>query len=120
MYCTILSCTTLDSIIFSHWPQLYFKPLAYLTVTNNLAENVIRPFVIGQKNWLLCDMSKGTQSGAIVYTLGETAKANGLNPFDYLSFLLNEIRYLGKTPANVFMDITPERKHRKQQIYGKG
>ncbi|MCH5260680.1 MAG: transposase domain-containing protein [Lachnospiraceae bacterium] len=49
--------------------------------------------MIGRKNWLFCDTLKGVESSAIVYTMVETAKANGLDPFDYLSFLLNEIRY---------------------------
>ena len=64
------------------------------------AENAIRPFVVGRKNWLFCDTPKGAEASAIVYIMVETAKANGLDPFDYLSFLLDAIRYLGKTPPN--------------------
>ena len=59
---------------------------------------------MGRKNWLFYDTPKGAESSAIVYTMVETAKANGLDPFDYLSLLLNEIRYLGKTPPNALLE----------------
>ena len=55
-----------------------------LDISNNPAENAIRPFVVGRKNWLFCDTPKGAEASAIVYTLVETAKANRLEPFDYL------------------------------------
>ena len=45
-------------------------------ISNNFAENAIRPFVVGRKNWLFSDTTKGAQSSAIVYTLVETAKAD--------------------------------------------
>ena len=65
-------------------------------ISNNLAENAIRPFVIGRKNWLFCDTPKGAKASAAVYSLVETAKANDLEPFAYLSYILDELRYLGK------------------------
>ena len=40
-------------------------------ISNNLAENTIRPFVVGRKNWLFCDTPKGAESSAIVYTVVE-------------------------------------------------
>ena len=42
-------------------------------ISNNLAENAIRPFAVGRKNWLFCDTVKGAESSAIVYSLVETA-----------------------------------------------
>jgi transposase len=59
-----------------------------LELSNNRAENAIRPFVVGRKNWLFCNSQKGARASAIVYSFIETAKANGLKPFDYLQFLL--------------------------------
>jgi len=73
-------------------------------ISNNLAENAIRPFVIGRKNWLFCDTPKGAEASATVYSLVETAKANDVEPFAYISFLLDELRYLGKTPPAVELD----------------
>lgn len=70
-----------------------------MDISNNLAENAIRPFVVGRKNWLFCDSVKGADSSAIVYTLVETAKANGLDPYDYLLRILTWLPCFGKTPA---------------------
>jgi transposase len=47
---------------------------------NNRAENAIRPFVIGRKNWLFCDTQAGAHASANLYSIIETAKANGLEP----------------------------------------
>jgi hypothetical protein len=57
-------------------------------ISNNIAEASIKPFTVGRKNWLFCGSPKGAASSACVYSLVETAKANGLNPFKYLEFLL--------------------------------
>ena len=51
---------------------------------NNLAENAIRPFAVGRKNWLFSGSPRGARASAAIYSLVETAKANGLNPYDYL------------------------------------
>ena len=55
-----------------------------LEIDNNHCENAIRPFVIGRKNWLFSDTVKGAQSSANLYSLIETAKVNGLEPYAYL------------------------------------
>ena len=69
-------------------------------ISNNLAENAIRPFVVGRKNWLFCDSVKGAESSAIVYSLVETAKANGIEPYGYLLLALSMLPYLGKSPTH--------------------
>jgi len=56
-------------------------------LSNNRAENAIRPFAVGRKNWLFSDSVKGAKASAVVYSLIETAKENGLKPFEYLEFL---------------------------------
>lgn len=61
------------------------------SISNNLAENSIRPFTIGRKNWLFSGSPKGAQASAGIYTLIETAKANGLNPLKYIQFILSDI-----------------------------
>jgi transposase len=62
-----------------------------LQIDNNRAERAIKPFVIGRKNWLFSNTANGAQASAMLYSLIETAKANGLTPFDYLHHLLEEI-----------------------------
>jgi transposase len=58
------------------------------SISNNIAENSIRPFTVGRKNWLFSDTPKGADASAIVYSIVETAKANNLNVFTYLNYLL--------------------------------
>ena len=69
-------------------------------ISNNLAENAIRPFTLGRKNWLFCDTTKGAEASAIVYSLVESAKANGVEPFAYLQHVLPQLPYLGKTHSH--------------------
>ena len=59
--------------------------------SNNLSENAIRPFTVGRKNWLFCDTPHGSQASAIVYTMVEMAKANGVNVYHYLTYLLEKL-----------------------------
>ena len=56
--------------------------------SNNLSENAIRPFTVGRKNWLFSATPKGAQASSLVYTIVEMAKANELNIYKYLTYLL--------------------------------
>ena len=58
---------------------------------NNAAEQAIRPFCIGKKNWVMIDTIAGAEASAIIYSIAETAKANNLKPYDYFKYLLEEI-----------------------------
>lgn len=58
------------------------------SISNNAAENSIRPFTVGRKNWLFSDTPKGADTSAVVYSIVETAKANNLNIYTYLNYLL--------------------------------
>jgi len=64
-----------------------------LNIDNNGAENHIRPMVLGRKNWLFATSIKGAEALAAWYTVIETAKANGLEPYHYLKYLLTELPY---------------------------
>ena len=57
------------------------------SLSNNLSENCIRPFVVGRKGWLFCDTPAGAQASAMAYTMVEMAKANQVNVYHYLTFL---------------------------------
>ena len=59
--------------------------------SNNLSEIAIRPFTVGRKNWLFCDTPNGAQASAVVYTMVEMAKANGVNVYHYLTYLLEKL-----------------------------
>ena len=51
----------------------------------------ISPFTIGRKNYLFCESVNGGKASAIIYSIVETAKANGLNVYKYLEFLITEL-----------------------------
>lgn len=53
-----------------------------------MSENSIRPVTVGRRNWLFCDTTDGADASMAVYSLLETARANGLNPQKYLIYLL--------------------------------
>jgi transposase len=63
----------------------------HLMISNILAENAIRPMAVGRRNWLFSDTPKGAQGSATCYSLIETAKANGLEPYEYLHHVLKHI-----------------------------
>jgi len=69
----------------NQWPKLirYTENGAW-PIDNNLAENSIRPFVVGRKNWLFAATVQGAKASANLYSLVETAKANGIEPSVYL------------------------------------
>lgn len=63
----------------------------YITPDNNGVENAIRPFVVGRKNWLFANTPRGACASANLYSLVETAKANGLEPYHYLKYLFTHL-----------------------------
>ena len=60
-------------------------------IDTNPVENALRPFVVGRKNWLFCDTVAGAHASARLYSLIETAKANGLDPYAYLRHVFTEL-----------------------------
>jgi transposase len=79
------------SYLYTYWDTL----IAYVdcyesSAHNNIAENAIRPFVIGRKGWLFSNTETGAHASAFYYSLVETAKANGINVYDYLWYCLSE------------------------------
>lgn len=63
----------------------------YLTISNAKAENAIRPFAVGRKAWLFADTAHGARASATCYSLIESAKANELEPYSYIQYLLERI-----------------------------
>ncbi len=62
-----------------------------LAPDNNSAENAIRPFVVGRKNWLFSGTPEGAEASALLYSLIETAKANRLEPYAYLRHIFEKL-----------------------------
>ncbi len=80
------------SYLLEQWPKLIrYLQDGRLSIDNNATERAIRPFVIGRRNWLFADTPKGATASANLYSLFETAKANGVEPYDYLRYLFSEL-----------------------------
>jgi len=76
----------------NQWSKLNtFLQDGRLEIDNNRAERAIKPFVIGRKNWLFSNTARGAHSSAVIYSLVETAKENGLAPFPYLTYLFEQL-----------------------------
>jgi transposase len=74
------------------WSRLsHYLHDSHLRLDNNLAENAIRPFVVGRKNWLFSGNPAGAQASATLYSLIETAKANMLEPYWYLRHVFERL-----------------------------
>lgn len=67
-----------------------------LEISNNRAERSIKPFVIGRKNWLFANTPNGARASAIYYSLIVSARENGLNPFEYLTWIFTNAPNLGR------------------------
>ena len=82
------------------WPKLTaFLTHGEVPLDNNRCENAIRPFVIGRKGWLFSDTVKGATASANLYSLVETAKANGVEPHAYLTHVFERLPH-AKTVAD--------------------
>jgi len=80
----------------SYTLNLWDKLTVYLSdgrllIDNNMVENAIRPFVVGRKNWLFSQSADGADSSAAIYSLIETVKANGKDPYKYLKELFEKL-----------------------------
>jgi transposase len=74
------------------WSKLLvYLDYGFLPIDNNLVENAIRPFVVGRKNWLFSGSPRGAEASAVIYSIIETAKANGLEPYWYLRYLFEKL-----------------------------
>ena len=79
----------------NQWPKLIrFCDDGHLRISNILAENAIRPVALGRKAWLFADTPAGARASATFFSLVETAKANGIEPFEYLHKVLQRLPYV--------------------------
>ena len=62
-----------------------------IEISTNRVENAIRPFAVGRKNFLFADTVNGANASAMAYSVIETARANGLNPYQYLLRLFSQL-----------------------------
>jgi transposase len=85
-----------SGIALSYMNKNWIKLTEYITdgrlnIDNNPVENAIRPFAIGRKNWLFSDSQKGADASAMLYSMIETAKANNIEPYQYLRAVFTKL-----------------------------
>jgi len=86
----------------NQWEKLIaFMLDGRLELSNNRAERCIKPFVIGRKNWLFANTPRGATASATVYSIVETAKANGINPLTYLTHIFETMPNMKWTDENL-------------------
>jgi transposase len=87
----------------NQWDKLEaFMQDGRLEIDNNLSERSIKPFIIGRKNWLFANTPRGAKASATIYSVVETAKENGLNPFTYLTYLFERLPNIDiKDPSSI-------------------
>lgn len=78
-----------------------------IELSNNCAERSIKLFFIGRKNWLFCNTPSGAKSSAIINSIIETAKENGLKPFEYLKFLFEKVQCTDAVEWESFFHVAP-------------
>jgi hypothetical protein len=78
-----------------------------LEIDNNRAERSIKPFVIGRKNFLFSNTPRGARGSAIIYSIIETAKENKLKPFEYLTYLFEQLPNLDTKDVAVIDSLLP-------------
>ena len=108
---TILSEKTRDGLKYSLNQEKYLKVFldnGEVPIDNSATERAIRPFTIGRANWHIIDTVHGAQASAIVYSLVETAKANGLKIYEYLNHLLTVIpKHMDDTSLDFLDNLLP-------------
>ncbi len=96
------------SYCLGQWEKLTaFLQDGRLELDNNRSERSIKPFVIGRKNWLFANTPRGARASAIIYSIVETAKENGLNPFQYLCYLFEKLPNVDTQDEQVLDELLP-------------
>ena len=88
------------------WPALtVYLEDGRVEIDNNLVENAIRPTAIGKKNWLFVGDADAGQRSAIIYTLIESCRRRGLDPYTYLREILTKLPHMTNRQ---FHEVTPQ------------
>lgn len=70
-------------------------------IDDSASERALRNFTIGRKNWMTINTVRGAQASAVIYSITETARANGLNVYYYIRHLLEQLAWLIDDQGNI-------------------
>ena len=91
-----------DAILYTINQEQYLRRYledGHLSIDNNAAERAIKNFAVGRRNWLFSKSIKGAEASATVYSITETAILNGLKPYDYMNYILEQMKDLNPFPS---------------------
>ena len=95
---------TAKGLVYSINQEEYLK--VFLTdgevpIDDSASERALRNFTIGRKNWMTINIVRGAQTSAVIYSITETARANGLNVYYYIKYLLEQLITLVDEQGNI-------------------
>lgn len=96
-----------DAILYSLNQEKYLRRYlddGHLSIDNNACERALKTFCVGRRNWLFSKSIEGADASAIIYSITESAKLNGLRPYFYLEYLLDTMRQHQKDTDYSFID----------------
>lgn len=96
-----------DAILYTLNQEPYLRRYlddGHLSIDNTSAERAIKNFAVGRRNWLFAKSIRGADASAVVYSITETALLNGLKPYVYLTYVLDQIRQMGPFPKPKELD----------------
>ncbi len=113
-----------DAILYTLNQEPYLRRYledGHLSIDNNSAERAIKNFAVGRRNWLFAKSIRGADASAIVYSITETALLNGLKPYLYLTYILDQLRRMGPFPEAEELDrLLPWSKELPEELRTKG
>ena len=100
----LLKSETAKGLAYSINQEEYLK--VFLTdgeipIDDSASERALRNFTIGCKNWMTINTIRGAQASAVIYSITETARANGLNAYYYIKYLLEQLAALIDEQGNI-------------------
>lgn len=102
---------TYKAITYSLNQEQYLRTFledAMIPLDNNDAERSIKAFCVGKHSWHIVDSVNGAQASGVLYSIAETAKANGLKPYEYFRYLLEEmLKHLDDKPEDYIGNLVP-------------
>ena len=96
-----------DAILYALNQETYLRRYledGHLSIDNNSAERAIKNFAVGRRNWLFSKSIRGADASATIYSITETALLNGLKPYLYLTYVLDQLRRMGSFPEEEKLD----------------
>ena len=95
-----------EAVLYTLNQEIYLKRYledGHLSIDNLAAERSLKNFATGRRNWLFAKSIRGAQASATVYSITETAMLNGLKPYNYLTYVMEQMKNLGPFPEKEAM-----------------